>query len=305
MLDEVDLGRAFPSMTILRLRADRNATMVMRWVRTTTYEEWRIAPQLEATHQISEEQTATTLKTIVELDEATDPRHQAHYLMVMEPRDTVRYKRGISCYRPRTGIARNKESGWYERRQLKVATDNAALPSGLEVTVLQAPNDVVPDILAHLVMGLRLGYAHYDDWTALPAPLFFVAKVRDYIIRYPELLEHIGDGAPEGLVGLGEGRGPEVDVGASAQLRSELVAEVLQGLPGLAAETTSKNEIAGAEEQAGDAQVDTVMHAKASEDEEQEEDLPDSLEDPILDRAFKAARAAPALYSQRSGPFGR
>lgn len=67
-LDDLDLEKAFPQMTLLRLRSDRNATLVMRWVNTTTFEEWRTDPQPEPTRQTTEEQYATTYKTIVELE---------------------------------------------------------------------------------------------------------------------------------------------------------------------------------------------------------------------------------------------
>ena len=112
--------------------------------------------------------------------------------MVMGYRSTVQTVRGQSCFRQMWRMKKgddaekDKESdgaGWFERKMLPVARDNAALPTGLEVTVLHAPGVVDPDGIAKLVMGLRLGYAHYDDWTALPAPLFFVRKVQQALAR--------------------------------------------------------------------------------------------------------------------------
>lgn len=315
VLDDAEFGTRFASMTFLRLRSDRNATMVMRWVNTTAFEEWRTEPQLEPTRQTTEEQYATTYKTIVELDESAGSRLHPHYLMVMGYRSTVQTKRGMSCYRPMWRMSRNA-SGWYERRTLPVAKDNAALPSGLEVTVLQAPSDVQPDNLARLVMGLRLGYAHYDDWTALPAPLFFVSKVRDYIIRYPEAPEAEAEeplpAAPDSPDRTREDA-PRTDANASraAELRSELVAEVLEALPDLeAAARCTPDNLALEVEQAEAAVIADAALAEAISDSatpamEPAEPQPESLEDPALDRALKAALAAPELYSRKSGAVGK
>lgn len=57
----------------------------------------------------------------------------------------------------------------------------------MEVTIVAGPSDLDADQVVRLVMGLRLRYAHYPDWTALPAPLFFIIKVDDYVIRYADI----------------------------------------------------------------------------------------------------------------------
>lgn len=301
VLDDVDFRLHYPEMTILRLRFDRNATMVMRWVRSTIFEEvLQVQSQLKATHQTVEHHRATTCKTVVALDNTP----YSHYLMMMGYRDTVHTKRGLSCYRAMPGMVKNKTTGLFERRELKVAAENAALPSGLEVTVMQHPDGVEADSLARLVMGLRLGYAHYDDWTMLPAPLFFVSKVRDYIVRYPELDGDRDEPPPAGPEGPDVGDEPAADLGPSAELRSELVAAVLQDLPGL----VSVDEVKTAEAQAGvevTAGGDEMLGADEPYDEPEEE-LPESLSDPVLNRAYQAALKAPQLYSlKRSGREGR
>ncbi|MBL8345252.1 MAG: DUF3893 domain-containing protein [Rubrivivax sp.] len=312
VLDEADLDKVFPAMTLLRLRADRNATLGMRWVNTTTFEEWHTEPHLVATRQTAEEQYATTYKTIVELDAGTGPGHLPHYLLVMGYRSTVQTKRGMSCYRPRPRMSRNK-TGWFERRLLPVAKDNAALPGGLEVTVLQSPDEVKPDSLASLVMGLRLGYAHYDDWTALPAPLFFVRKVRDYIIRYPEAPDVQGsDGPPAEADAPTEDVGSAVEVGPSTELRSELVSEVLEELPALGdggVQTVLGDAVLASEASVGESPA-TYVPAEADSPAatpsmEADETAPVELADPALDRALKASLAAPELYSPKSGPAAR
>lgn len=305
MLDGVDFARAYRQMTILRLRSDRNATMLMRWVRNTTFEEWRVEGPRVPTHQTSEEHYATTFKTVVELDASQGSRLYPHYLMVMGYRNTVQTKRGLSCYRSMPAMVKNKANGLFERGQLRIASDNAALPSGLEMTVLQHPEGVQPDSLARLVMGLRLGYAHYDDWTALPAPLFFVAKVRDYIVRYPELDDSLDERRPAGSDSSDGGEDAAAEVGPAAQLRNELVAEVLEELPELA--VAAEAERVQTELQAVEVTADyAAPSAEAEESESQADDeLPESLPHPVLNRAFQAALAAPELYSKRSGLDGR
>lgn len=309
VLDGTDLGKAYPQMTLLRLRSDRNATMVMRWVNTKNFDEWRSEPAPTPTRRSVEEQYATTYKTAVALDEASAVRSLKHYLVVMGYRSTVQTKRGLSCFRPRVRMSA-KGNGWFERRTLPVAKDNAALPSGLEVTVVHTSSALKPDSLVSLVMGLRLGYAHYDDWTALPAPLFFERKVRDYVVRYPDSAEpatvEVSGTEPE-LQGP-DSTAPEAADTASA-LRSELVAEVLEGLPELRVD----------EGEAGSGTDDTgeeVMPIPTTSSEEgaahsatepsasqamNEEAKPIKLDDPELQRALEAGQATLVLFSPSSG----
>ncbi|HIV72931.1 MAG TPA: DUF3893 domain-containing protein [Candidatus Aquabacterium excrementipullorum] len=308
VLDGTDFGKAYPHMTLLRLRADRNATMVMRWVNTKKFDEWRSEPAPTPTRTSVEEQYATTYKTAVALDEAAAGSGLKHYLVVMGYRNTVQTKRGMSCFRPRSRMS-PKGNGWFERRTLPVAKDNAALPGGLEVTVLHTSDALKPDSLVSLVMGLRLGYAHYDDWTALPAPLFFERKVRDYIIRYADSAEADAVGvaaldsdqqALDAAPGLVE---------AAASLQSELVAEVLEGLPELMGDAAVAIDAAspgGSEFMAtGAASNEERAPQEAREPfatrTMNEEEKPVKLDDPRLQRALEAGQAAPVLFSPTSG----
>lgn len=308
VLDGTDFGKAYPEMTLLRLRSDRNATMVMRWVNTKKFDEWRSEPAPTPTRTSVEEQYATTYKTAVALDEAAAGGSLKHYLVVMGYRNTVQTKRGMSCFRPRSRMS-PKGNGWFERRALPVAKDNAALPGGLEVTVVHSSDALKPDSLVSLVMGLRLGYAHYDDWTALPAPLFFERKVRDYVIRYadssePEAVEATGPDsdlqAPEAAPGLVE---------ISSSLQSELVAEVLEGLPELtvdSAESTDFTAQGGSAPPAdGAATAEECSSQSAAElsgtPVMSEEEKPAKLEDTRLQRALEAGQATLVLFSPTSG----
>jgi len=308
VLDGTDLGNAYPQMTLLRLRSDRNATMVMRWVNTKKFDEWRSEPAPTPTHKSVEEKYATTYKTAVALDEGTGSGSLKHYLVVMGYRNTVQTKRGMSCFRPRSRMS-PKGNGWFERRTLPVAKDNAALPSGLEVTVVHTCDGIKPDSLVSLVMGLRLGYAHYDDWTALPAPLFFERKVRDYVIRYADSAEgEVVEAAASDRDLQTPEAGSEV-VEAASQLQSELVAEVLAGLPELQFDTSEATDFSPpqASESPGDAAATTEEVACAVSAEPsakpaiEEEEKPTKLEDPRLQRALEAGQSTLVLFSPSSG----
>ncbi|QKI70657.1 RNaseH domain-containing protein [Achromobacter xylosoxidans] len=311
LLDGTDLGKAFPQLTLLRLRADRNATMVMRWVNTSKFDEWRSEPEPSPTRMTFEEQYATTYKTAVALDDDASGG-LPHYLVVMGYRNTVQIKRGMSCFRSRTRMSRNK-SGWFERRTLPVAKDNAALPSGLEVTVLRAPSTLKSDNLISLVMGLRLGYAHYDDWTALPAPLFFVRKVRDYIVRYPDTADLVvTDGPAVELDASGpDGITPEPSEAPSV-LQTELVAEVLEGFPALRAGeesaatqgSYSQDQVAVSNSMAAESAGGTSGESESSATPAISKggvEGPVTLDDPALQRALEAGLATTVLFVPSSG----
>ena len=308
VLDGTDFGTAYPQMTLLRLRSDRNATMVMRWVNTKKFDEWRSEPAPTPTRTSIEEQYATTYKTAVALDEAAAGGGLKHYLVVMGYRNTVQTKRGMSSFRPRSRMS-TKGNGWFERRTLPVAKDNAALPGGLEVTVVHASDALKPDSLVSLVMGLRLGYAHYDDWTALPAPLFFERKVRDYVIRYADSAEAEG---VEATVPNSDSQAPESTPAVmemASSLQSELVAEVLEGLPELTVDTAMTMDAAspGGTVPRADGAATTKQSASQAEPEPSatqamhEEEKPATLDDPRLQRALEAGQSTLVLFSPASG----
>jgi len=75
--------------------------------------------------------------------------------------------RGASSYRTITGM---KQDG--TARLLQPFTRAWATPTGVEICVVRA-NDENPDYIARLVEWLRQCYAHFGEWTAKPAPLFF------------------------------------------------------------------------------------------------------------------------------------
>lgn len=59
--------------------------------------------------------------------------------------------------------------------------DQWATPNPLEIVVALRPEKSEPDNIAAFIESLRYGFGHYNEWTKLPAPLFFERVVRDYI----------------------------------------------------------------------------------------------------------------------------
>ena len=109
-----------------------------------------------------------------------------HYFSVGPYQSTSQSKRGVSTYREIQLPEKAKENGasTYRFKLWRPWTDAMLTPNALEVTVALAAPDDDPDKIAHLVAGLRSGYAQTPGWTTLPAPLFFELKVRDYFVLY-------------------------------------------------------------------------------------------------------------------------
>lgn len=202
-LGSTDLSSACPDMTFVRLRSSRDTSMTIRRLTTKLYEGWIAGPQgLESTGEVYTERYMGPAHEIIEIV-ASDAKDRSkpgrwsnrHYLQVMRYRRTVQLQRGYSCYR---SSERMKEIDGGEKgdgansKRFKIVKfephhEDAALPATTEVSVVAGPATIDADQVVRLVMGLRLRYAHYPDWTALPAPLFFILKVDDYVIRYADL----------------------------------------------------------------------------------------------------------------------
>ncbi len=112
-------------------------------------------------------------------------------------------QRGVSCYRQVeqdrfSTIEKINEDGekTYERvenqaglkmkfiDQQKPYTGQWATPNPLEIVVTLRQEQDNPDNIAGFVESLRYGYGHFNEWTRLPAPLFFERVVRDYISAF-------------------------------------------------------------------------------------------------------------------------
>lgn len=216
MLGTIDLSIVCPGMTFMRLRSTRESSMTIRTLTTKLYEGWTSRPQgLEATGEVYTERYLTAAHEILEViasdaQERVKPGRTSnrHYLQVMRNRDTMQLLRGFSCYRTTERMKAIDESGEngkiegsaqptskrFRIVQLAPMHDDATLATTMECTIITGPAELDPDQVVRLVMGLRLRFAHYPDWTALPAPLFFISKVDDYVIRYADLARQDEDG---------------------------------------------------------------------------------------------------------------
>lgn len=191
-LDNADLAREFPEISLVRVRRNVDS-LSLRGISRSTFDGWREGATREATGERLSEIYPTTSKSLVEIvaPDVENTKRYGHFISSMGYSKTAQVMRGFSCYRsmPRmkaiTGASRG-EARIFEKIMLEPANMDAPVPAPLEITVMSSPPDVAPADIAMAVMGLRLGYAHYNDWTALPAPLFFKRKIEDYVIRYPE-----------------------------------------------------------------------------------------------------------------------
>lgn len=183
MLDGFDLSR-FDGMTLIRLRRGSN-TITLRTSVTNNYQGVNDAGQRSG--DIYKEHYITTHKSLIEVSNHSPANTRyGHFIAAMGYSKNVQLSRGFSCYRETLRMVKNKGGSNYTLETREPGNKNAALPAASEITVVMAPEGVDPSKYAILATSLRLGFAHYNDWTALPAPLFFLKKVKDYVIRFPE-----------------------------------------------------------------------------------------------------------------------
>ena len=150
--------------------------------------------------------------------------------------------RGLSVYRPFASFApvakldpdRILPAG-HDRLLTPIESEisdvSYRLPNPIETTVAHLCDGDDPDRIAHLVASLREGYGHTAAATALPAPLSFESKVRDYMTRFGlDEAEQEEETTPE------EGAGPSN--GASEvndEAEGDVPAEAETEQPGLVA----------------------------------------------------------------------
>ncbi|MFC0351858.1 RNaseH domain-containing protein [Undibacterium danionis] len=204
-LDTIDLAANFPNMSFVRLRRG-NDTLTLRASVKSSYESRQENDERANTGEIYVDAYYSTNKSIVEVvhQQLSRQRQFGHFIVTMGYAKTVQIPRGFSCYRsmPRMKKVQGADLE-YKPDMLEPANLDASLPASMEVTVLHTPTPIEPKDIVLLTTSLRLGYAHYNDWTTLPAPIFFKRKVEDYIIRFPEdenttiIVPPEDDGTPE------------------------------------------------------------------------------------------------------------
>jgi hypothetical protein len=169
---------AVKGLTFVRIRRN-SATIGLRS---------KVTNKFENANGIVEEDYYTTGKTILDLTPSTSTgKTFGHFITSMGYSNKAKGKRGFSCFKKTsrfTKISKGKDSKEFEKKEMSPPRMELQLPAPSDVTVLRCPMGVEPSTIALLVTGLRVGTAHFNDWTSLPAPLFFQRKVDDYIIRF-------------------------------------------------------------------------------------------------------------------------
>lgn len=93
--------------------------------------------------------------------------------------------RGASCYREMTRL---KEVQAKPRRfqpvLAKPFTNQWSTPNAVEFVVVRAARGEHPDDVARLVQDLRSVYAHFGDWSTMPAPGYFGGAFKEYLADY-------------------------------------------------------------------------------------------------------------------------
>lgn len=185
-IDGIDLATAFPQISFVRIRRGADS-LSLRSVAEQSYESWLEGEERQRTGEVLVDSYLTTTKCLAELPNRGHGR-ATHFVASMGYQQSTQ-PRGLSCYRSVTRMVstkdyQSKRTGRFEPVVRTPASGDQAIPAALEITVLSCPPAVEPSSIAKIVMGLRLGYAHYGEWTSVPAPLFFRRKIDDYIIRY-------------------------------------------------------------------------------------------------------------------------
>lgn len=187
-IDQINLATAFSKMSLVRIRRG-NDTLSLRSVAEQSYEGWLEGEDRKRTGEVLVDSYLTTTKCLAELPHrGPGAGRGAHFIASMGYQQATQ-PRGLSCYRSVTRVVATKDdaskrTGRFEPVVRTPVNGDQAIPASLDITVLSCPADLEPSAVAKAVMGLRLGYAHYGEWTSMPAPLFFRRKVEDYIIRY-------------------------------------------------------------------------------------------------------------------------
>ncbi|MCT7992569.1 RNaseH domain-containing protein [Laspinema olomoucense] len=192
------MEQEWQGVRLIRFRQDLAPGIIDKKVRSfmeTSLEDTRTKKQLQtlkANYQIPSASSKTGLFRLI------TPNETGHSAYLSVGKTTIHTnKRGPSCYRE-TEINVAVKSDDDSKEKIK---NNAGLevhqigtrppfigqfptPNPLEIVItLKQPDDDC-DRLAGLVESLRYSFGHYDDWSSLPAPLFFERVVRDYISEF-------------------------------------------------------------------------------------------------------------------------
>ena len=274
-IGHIELASAFPSMSFVRIRYGRDAMIPLRSWTKTTYEGFREEASRQSTGEYFDDVYAGTVKQLVELNPSEQDPQRGHFIGIMGPRSTNQLKRGQSCYRVMVRMAAisdtlsgKKEKGVFQKTPLPPCKKDASVSASMDITILHCPRDLNPVDIATLTMGLRVGYAHYPDWTLLPAPLFFIRKIDDYIVKYPlaEISEEKGFSESVALEVVDSELGDELEI-ETANMR------LITGL----VQTELQLEFAQEIKDRTSDELSTVLENKVTESEDWVRDVPENI----------------------------
>jgi hypothetical protein len=326
-LDDISLLVPGSNVSFVRIRKGFE-TLALRAISRQPFAAYREGDIFVETGEVFTEQYTTTAKCLIEMNSSAKipdfaGTRNGHFIASMGYRSTVQLQRGLSCYRPMRRMKKMGDGDFYREVVFTPLKKDAALPSSIEVTVMSCPLDTDPTQIAITVIGLQLGYAHYSDWTALPAPLFFKKKIEDYVIRYRE-----SDGDDDGVLEAAPGTEAPTPTSAEANAQTQVepntdvveasgvaqgsgyldavTAVVLADVSPTVAEgehTALEVEAVGSEEAETAISGASVTSTDEDEEEAPEEALPEG--DDLLSRAKRAARQMPTLYANKEPKIRR
>lgn len=204
--EHTNMQKNWRGARIVRIRQDLAPGMILDKVKRlakTSLDDTRILEELEAAKDkqiklsVPSGQITGLYKLNVENGTGCVP-----YLSIGK-RSTLQLKRGASCYREfeqekdyeievenEAGKKNNQKVKNKANLQLQIIEIKPphikqwSTPNPLEIVVALRQEKDEPDNIAGFIESLRYGYGHFNEWTKLPAPLFFERVVRDYISEF-------------------------------------------------------------------------------------------------------------------------
>ncbi|KQN04857.1 hypothetical protein ASE85_07675 [Sphingobium sp. Leaf26] len=187
--ERLDVSRRWPGIRIVRVRLDHAARVAER--KTVDYRGVDTATGTE-TGEVFERYCPTITARTIRLSGQNGS--QAHYWSTAGYFQ-MSFPRGLSVYRALASLVPVEKAlrdvtvpphakGLLFPLEIPLYDVSYRLPNPLEMTVAVICEGDEPDRIAHLVSSLRYGYGHTQAWTALPAPLSFESKARDYMTRF-------------------------------------------------------------------------------------------------------------------------
>lgn len=261
--NRVDVSAKWPDVRVVRIRTANAAPIVRE--KTASYKKININTK-ETADAVEKHGYATMSVQVAEM--ASGGTSGAHYWSTSTFSTQSQMKRGTSVYRDRMLPSRPSDAVrdlLKENESLDIANvkamsawpafvDDYRLPSTIEITIAKASPADNYDLIACLIQHLRQGYAHTNDDTTLPAPLFFESKVRDYMVRFAIAdaeSDEVNDISPV-PGGDGPGADPDDDPDGGGKIEAERDAEALNVVDSILDDAAGQQEFVPAPNRAYD-----------------------------------------------------